>query len=210
MTSQAYQADDGQIAQEHDQMIPEGNQTKPDADLALMDAGQDVADGQAQPDAYHLGYEAPSSYPASVAALADDGSATFPASDYPDLTPVDDDGADEPEATASNAASPSLASVVAMVPELVTESHLGGNSARATGPWNAIQAMFVDDPRASVERADGLVDDRVEALLQSVRKQLRTVQSAWRADDAGTEELRVALQGYRALWISLEDFPARA
>jgi hypothetical protein len=64
--------------------------------------------------------------------------------------------------------------------------------------------MFVDDPRASVERAAGLVDDRVEALIQSVRERQRSMQSAWQADDAGTEELRVALQHYRTFWNSLD------
>ena len=67
--------------------------------------------------------------------------------------------------------------------------------------------MFVDDPRASIERAAGLVDDRVEALIQSVRERQRSMQSAWQADDAGTEELRVALQHYRTFWNSLEESP---
>jgi len=48
------------------------------------------------------------------------------------------------------------------------------------------------------------VDDRVEALIQSVRERQRSMQSAWQADDAGTEELRVALQHYRTFWNSLD------
>ena len=43
-----------------------------------------------------------------------------------------------------------------------TESAGGAGSA---GRWPEIQAMFVDDPRASVEQASGLVDDCVEALV---------------------------------------------
>jgi RecA/RadA recombinase len=80
---------------------------------------------------------------------------------------------------------------------------------RREEPWSEIQAMFVDDPRASIERAAGLVDDRVEALIQSVRERQRSMQSAWRADDAGTEELRVALQHYRSFWNTLADLPAQ-
>ena len=69
--------------------------------------------------------------------------------------------------------------------------------------------MFVDDPRASIEQAAGLVDDRVEALIQSLRERQRSMQSARWADDAGTEELRVALQHYRAFWNSLDDFASK-
>jgi hypothetical protein len=46
------------------------------------------------------------------------------------------------------------------VPESVADSRPAVNTASAAGPWNEIQAMFVDDPHASIERAAGLVDDR--------------------------------------------------
>jgi hypothetical protein len=36
------------------------------------------------------------------------------------------------------------------------------------------------------------------------------MQSAWQAHDAGTEELRVALQHFLAFCTSLEDLPAQA
>jgi hypothetical protein len=51
--------------------------------------------------------------------------------------------------------------------------------------------MIVDDPRASIERAAGLVDDRVKSLIESVTERQRSMQSAWQAHDAGTEELPV-------------------
>ncbi len=105
----------------------------------------------------------------------------------------------------SSPASPSLVPAAAMVPEPVTDSRPAGNPASADGPWNEIQAMFVDDPHASIERAAGLVDDRVEELIQSVRARQQSMQSAWQAKYAGTEELRVALQHYRTFWNSLED-----
>jgi hypothetical protein len=72
--------------------------------------------------------------------------------------------------------------------------------------WPEIQAMFVDDPRASVERAAGLVDDSVEALVVSVKEQQHALLSAWQGDNAGTEELRTALQGYRAFWNRVDVF----
>jgi hypothetical protein len=49
-------------------------------------------------------------------------------------------------------------------------NHLWPPAARPAGRWIEIQAMFVDDPRACVELAVGLVDDRVEAHVTSVRE----------------------------------------
>jgi hypothetical protein len=72
--------------------------------------------------------------------------------------------------------------------------------------WPEIQAMFVDDPRASVERAAGLVDDSVEALVVSVKEQQHALLATWQGDNAGTEELRTALQGYRAFWNRVDVF----
>ena len=73
--------------------------------------------------------------------------------------------------------------------------------------WHEIQATFVDDPRASVELAVGLVDNSVEALVASITERQHSLLSAWQGDDAGTEELRTALQQYRAFWNRLEGFP---
>ncbi|MFI9235273.1 hypothetical protein [Streptomyces sp. NPDC053079] len=60
---------------------------------------------------------------------------------------------------------------------------------------------FIDTPRGSVEEADALVDalsTRVGELLEERRHSLRR---AWHDDAArpGTEELRMALLGYRDL-----------
>ena len=72
--------------------------------------------------------------------------------------------------------------------------------------WQGIQAMFVDDPRSSVELAAGLVGDSAETLVVSVREQQYSLLSAWQGDDAGTEEMRTTLQQYRTLWNRLEAF----
>jgi hypothetical protein len=72
--------------------------------------------------------------------------------------------------------------------------------------WHDIQAMFIDDPRASTELAAGLVDASVEALVVSVKERQKSLLSAWQGDDTGTEELRTALQQHRAFWSRLEDF----
>jgi hypothetical protein len=72
--------------------------------------------------------------------------------------------------------------------------------------WHEIQAMFVDDPRTSVQLAANLLDDSTEAFVASLRERQQAMQSAWQGADADTEGLRTALQQYRALWDRLEDF----
>lgn len=218
MTSQADQADDSQLVPEHDQVVPESNLMEPDADLAVAEADLAVAEPDAdpmapdsylaEPDADRTEHEDPTPHPAAAAAPAGDRSATSISSDNPGFTANGDDGAEEP-GMADSPGIPSLVSVAFTVPGPVTESHLAGSTASAGGPWKEIQAMFVDDPRASIERAAGLVNDQADALIQSVRERQRSMQSAWQADDAGTEELRVALQHYRTFWNSLEDLPAQ-
>jgi hypothetical protein len=83
-------------------------------------------------------------------------------------------------------------------------------AAKDSTRWHDIQAMFIDDPRASTELAAGLVDASVEALVVAVRERQKSLLSAWQGDDAGTGELRTTLQQYRAFWNRLEDFPREA
>ena len=80
------------------------------------------------------------------------------------------------------------------------------DNAGSAGRWPDIQAMFVDDPRASVEQAAGLVDDCVEALVVSVKERQHALLSDWQGTGTDTEQLRTALQRYRAFWSRLEDF----
>jgi hypothetical protein len=195
-TTETYQADDDQLAQAHDQAVPADD---------LMEPADEVtgATTQAEPDA---------DLTAPDAALPESG--TDPMSPDADMMANDDPGdadggAEEPEVAEASADSPSLVSVAFTEPEPVAASLTADDTARTEGPWNEIQAMFVDDPRVSIERAAALVDDRVEELIQSVQARQHSMQSAWQAEDAGTEELRVALQHYRAFWRSLDDLPAQ-
>jgi hypothetical protein len=239
-TSQTYQTDDDQQMPEHDQATSEGNLIEPDASLVapepdlaerdaelaepdadLATAERDPAEpdsdpmapdsGLPEPNADHAAHEDLMSDPAGPIALADSEPASSMVSGYPGFIPDGDDRVGEEPGTAGNGAgSPSLISGAFTVPESVPDSDSAGDTVRAAGPWNEIQAMFVDDPRASIERAAGLVDDRVKELIDSVRERQRSVQAAWQADDAGTEELRVALQHYRTFWNSFDDLPAEA
>jgi hypothetical protein len=76
----------------------------------------------------------------------------------------------------------------------------GADSVSAAGRWTEIQAMFVDDPRASVELAADLVDDSLEAFIASARQLQGSLRSTWGGADADTEQLRKALQRYRTFW----------
>jgi hypothetical protein len=91
-------------------------------------------------------------------------------------------------------------------PESIPGSPAASATARESPRWHEIQVMFVDDPRSAVETAAGLVDDSSQAVVAFVKEQQYSLRAAWRGEDAGTEELRVALQRYRAFGTRLADF----
>ena len=66
--------------------------------------------------------------------------------------------------------------------------------------WNQIQGTFVDEPRAAVQQADALVSEAVEQITQTLAGERSTLESQWKQNnDVSTEDLRKALQHYRAL-----------
>jgi hypothetical protein len=91
-------------------------------------------------------------------------------------------------------------------PEPIPESRAATATVSESTRWHEIQVMFVDDPRSAVELAAGLVDDSSQALVAFVKEQQDSLLAAWHGEDAGTEELRVALQHYRAFGTRLADF----
>jgi hypothetical protein len=67
--------------------------------------------------------------------------------------------------------------------------------------WESIQAGFVDEPRRAVEGADHLVAATMKRLAEMFAQERSRLESQWdRGDDVSTEELRVALQRYRAFF----------
>ena len=67
--------------------------------------------------------------------------------------------------------------------------------------WEEIQIEFVDEPREAVERADELVAEVVQAVARTFAAERDGLEEQWkRGDDVSTEELRVALQRYRAFF----------
>jgi hypothetical protein len=69
------------------------------------------------------------------------------------------------------------------------------------GRWSELQTRFVDDPRTTVEEADGLVAHLMQRLAESFAEERSSLEQQWsRGDDADTEDLRVALQRYRSFF----------
>lgn len=66
--------------------------------------------------------------------------------------------------------------------------------------WTAIQADFVDNPRQAVEQADQLVASAIEQMTEGFRAEKSQLESRWNKEEASTEDLRVSLQHYRALF----------
>ena len=61
-----------------------------------------------------------------------------------------------------------------------------------------MQAGFVDDPKDCVHKADGLVSDVVDQLTNGFSEARSRLEENWaRGEEASTEDLRVALKGYR-------------
>ena len=67
--------------------------------------------------------------------------------------------------------------------------------------WTNIQTAFVDEPRRAVERADELVAEVIKRLADSFAHERSRLEGQWgRGDNVSTEDLRVALQRYRAFF----------
>ena len=80
---------------------------------------------------------------------------------------------------------------------LLADEDAGGFRSR----WNEIQVRFVDEPRGSVQKADGLVAEMMERLTQMFSEERTRLESRWeRGDDVSTEDLRIALQRYRSFF----------
>ena len=77
--------------------------------------------------------------------------------------------------------------------------------------WHDIQAMFVDDPRGSVELAAAAADSAVSALMETLhqRQSALAPTASTSADPGGTEQLREALRSYRIFCQSLGEIGQR-
>jgi hypothetical protein len=66
--------------------------------------------------------------------------------------------------------------------------------------WQVVQQGFVDDPRNSVSEADKLVDELLKRLSTSFEEQHQNLEKQWSDGEPSTEDLRAALQRYRAFF----------
>jgi hypothetical protein len=66
--------------------------------------------------------------------------------------------------------------------------------------WDVIQQGFVDDPRTAVTDADKLVGDVLQRLSSTFDKQHQSLEGQWADGEPSTEDLRGALQRYRAFF----------
>ncbi len=83
------------------------------------------------------------------------------------------------------------------VPEDVS---LIGDGAAIREQWMRVQASFVDDPRAAVSAAAGVITDAAARVETAVRERQRALRDRWDSEGRpDTEELRVTMQQYRQL-----------
>jgi hypothetical protein len=67
--------------------------------------------------------------------------------------------------------------------------------------WKEIQTAFVDEPRTAVQQADGLVASAMKRLAEVFAEERSGLERQWdQGDSVSTEDLRVALQRYRAFF----------
>jgi hypothetical protein len=77
----------------------------------------------------------------------------------------------------------------------------GSDAEAFRGRWTEIQAGFVDDPRSSVEKADGLVAEVIKNLADAFATERNGLEQRWQqGGDPSTEDLRVALRRYRTFF----------
>lgn len=86
---------------------------------------------------------------------------------------------------------------------LAAEAHLFDRDVadRLQRRWDEIQTAFVDEPRQAVQEADSLVGEVTDRLHEMFRTSRNELEQQWSTGrEASTEDLRQALQRYRAFF----------
>ncbi|MEU9098376.1 hypothetical protein [Streptomyces sp. NPDC048361] len=117
------------------------------------------------------------------------GEATTP---YPDPEDREDDaGAAQAPADGGGDAEPAEEN----------EPLLGAEQEEFRARWQRTQSQFVDDPKDSVNAADQLVAETMQALATTFSAHKRDLEGQWhRGEEVATEDLRVALKQYRSFF----------
>jgi hypothetical protein len=80
---------------------------------------------------------------------------------------------------------------------LFSDSDIGDLRSR----WSNVQAEFVDEPRRAVADADQLVATVMQRLAEGFARERGSLEKQWDSGEtASTEDLRMALQRYRAFF----------
>lgn len=144
---------------------------------------------------------------------------TSAADSDPDLVILDEEGdldeerdLDDDVADGVNDVADGVNDDPAVIVAEVTETETGLPPTQADNgdtqqQWRDIQAMFVDDPRASVQLAAQAVDNAVGTLVETLHKRQSELPSAaGAAENPGdTEQLRETLRSCRLFCQSLAD-----
>jgi hypothetical protein len=95
----------------------------------------------------------------------------------------------------------------------VVDEPLLSDAADFRARWQQAQAAFVDDPREAVGEAADLIEQTAQALVAAVRQRQRQLRDSWDSTPeahgtepvnmADTEQLRLMMQRYRALFNQL-------
>ena len=110
------------------------------------------------------------------------------------LTPVT---ASASTATTEGAQPAAIEEPLPATSEPVSEAEFSSELGKFQQSFEAIQAEFIGEPRAAVEKAETLIDGLMKALhdqLQRIHSEVKT--------ETDTEHLRVAMLGYRELFDS--------
>jgi hypothetical protein len=97
----------------------------------------------------------------------------------------------------TDASGPRLVQAIGPAAPLLPESEIGDLRSR----WSSIQAEFVDEPRRSVQEANKLVATTMQRLADGFDTERASLERQWNSgDNVSTEDLRLALQRYRAIF----------
>jgi hypothetical protein len=190
--------EDEPVVAGHDAAAPEGRDTLAEPDDAGTPAEPVIPAGR--------GTSVPAGRPSDTQAAAAAGEPDmFGAArgvGEPGTVPAPTDPADDLAAgpAAGRGAGPATQQTATAAPAAA-----GGVPAAALAEqqWSQIMALFVDDPRGSVERAAAAASEVAAALTASLEREQDHLRASWR-DDPSTEDLRTALQQYRAFCGRLE------
>ena len=71
--------------------------------------------------------------------------------------------------------------------------------------FDELQAEFIEEPRAAVEKAERLIGDAVNNMMTVMQDRIKSIHTDYEGDHKDTERLRLAMRSYRELMDSLLD-----